>query len=179
MFRFYKNSEWLYVITDDRLPCNNDDELFFAKSKTPNRFWASIIEKAYAKLHGNYYNLNFGFPEDAFNDLTGLPSNRYTMRRSIEAKIPSDLKERLWRKMRQVYLSGFMMSCNNNLTGKMQPLMLDRKPSGLFSCHAYSIEDVYEFGVLKCYLDKEWRDNQTAKAQESTRQEVFQIDGDS
>lgn len=45
--------------------------LYFAKSGTAGETWVPLIEKAYAKLHGNYSHLLAGQECDAIEDLTG------------------------------------------------------------------------------------------------------------
>lgn len=45
--------------------------LLFARSETENETWVPLIEKAYAKLHGNYYSLSGGQTSEAIEDLTG------------------------------------------------------------------------------------------------------------
>lgn len=51
--------------------------LHFAKSGTAGETWVPLIEKAYAKLHGNYSHLLGGQVCDAIEDLTGLVRSRY------------------------------------------------------------------------------------------------------
>ena len=46
--------------------------LFFAKSQTENETWLPLIEKAYAKLHGDYASLEGGFTSEGVEDLTGF-----------------------------------------------------------------------------------------------------------
>jgi hypothetical protein len=45
--------------------------LYFASSGSLGETWVPLIEKAYAKLHGNYSHLNGGWTCEAIEDLTG------------------------------------------------------------------------------------------------------------
>lgn len=36
--------------------------------------WVLLLEKAYAKVHGNYYTLRGGFANEGMMDLTGSPT---------------------------------------------------------------------------------------------------------
>ncbi|KAJ7693200.1 hypothetical protein B0H17DRAFT_1010276 [Mycena rosella] len=98
-FIFYKDDHWVHVIIDDLLYTSipkfeelngaekslyhNDKELYnksarkgshtlyFARSGTDGETWVPLIEKAYAKLHGDYASLSGGYACEAVEDLTG------------------------------------------------------------------------------------------------------------
>ncbi|KAG8961072.1 hypothetical protein FRC03_005810 [Tulasnella sp. 419] len=48
--------------------------LYFARSRTDNETWVPLLEKAYAKLHGDYASLEGGYTRQAVEDLTGSVS---------------------------------------------------------------------------------------------------------
>ncbi|KAG5736063.1 Calpain-9 [Termitomyces sp. T112] len=98
-FIFFRDTAWVTVIIDDLLFTSipkfeelnyaekqlyhHDKEvynksarktgksLYFAKSGTHSETWVPLIEKAYAKLHGNYASLDGGEAGEAIEDLTG------------------------------------------------------------------------------------------------------------
>jgi hypothetical protein len=45
--------------------------LYFAKSGETGETWVPLVEKAYAKLHGNFSHIVGGLECDAMEDLTG------------------------------------------------------------------------------------------------------------
>ncbi|KAG1714487.1 Calpain [Nymphon striatum] len=69
-FRFWKFGEWIEVIVDDRLP-TYQGRLLYLHSSDPTEFWVALLEKAYAKFYGSYYNLHGGVTAQALQDLTG------------------------------------------------------------------------------------------------------------
>ncbi|KAF4594311.1 hypothetical protein EYR40_009114 [Pleurotus pulmonarius] len=98
-FVFFRDSYWVPVVIDDMLYTsipkfeelhssekhlyhNNRDDynklarkgnksLSFAKSGTEGETWVPLLEKAYAKLHGDYASLSGGEASEAVEDLTG------------------------------------------------------------------------------------------------------------
>ncbi|KAG2449615.1 hypothetical protein HYH02_005148 [Chlamydomonas schloesseri] len=71
-FQFFKHGCWQAVVVDNYLPCLADEErLAFACSAVVGELWPSLLEKAYAKVHGSYYALAGGSVHEALVDLTG------------------------------------------------------------------------------------------------------------
>lgn len=68
---------------------SNSDALWFGSCADPNETWVPLIEKAFAKAHGDYRSINGGWPGEGLEDLTG----------GITTKIvPANIldKDRLW-----------------------------------------------------------------------------------
>jgi len=51
-----------------------------------NELWVLLIEKAYAKLHGNYFSLRGGYAEEALEDLTGCPTKNIDLKSDYAQK---------------------------------------------------------------------------------------------
>jgi len=64
------------VIVDDMLPLrnwNNGYNTLFAHISDDNAMWMPILEKAFAKYHGNYQHLIAGNPHISARTLSGAP----------------------------------------------------------------------------------------------------------
>lgn len=76
--------KWTKIIVDDKLP-TFDDKLAFSSSKSSEVFWLPLVEKALAKMYGNYEKLyRLGSFENVLTHLTGSPVE------SIELKDDAD-----------------------------------------------------------------------------------------
>lgn len=71
--RLNDGGEWKYIILDDLLPCDKLNMLAFSGARH-NQLWVPLVEKAYAKLRGNYEAIEGGNPAEGLRLLTGWPS---------------------------------------------------------------------------------------------------------
>lgn len=49
----------------------NSAALYFAQCANPNETWLPLLEKAYAKAHGDFAAIEGGFTGEGIEDLTG------------------------------------------------------------------------------------------------------------
>lgn len=121
-FVFYRDGEWIWTVVDDNLYLkygdfdaygdrydptgvketkykkNNQtgsDALYFASCADQNETWLPLLEKAYAKVHGDYDAIAGGYSGEAVEDLTGGVTTKILTDRVLS-------KERLWKELLQV-----------------------------------------------------------------------------
>ncbi|XP_052185448.1 calpain-type cysteine protease DEK1 [Diospyros lotus] len=135
--RFCIQGDWVPVVVDDWIPCESPGRPSFATSKKGNELWVSILEKAYAKLHGSYEALEGGLVQDALVDLTGGAGEEIDMR-SAQAQI--DLASgRLWSQLLRFKQEGFLLGA-----GSPSGSDVHVSSSGIVQGHAYSLLQVRE-----------------------------------
>jgi hypothetical protein len=71
--RICKNGWWQVVTMDDLLPTERNIPVYAKNREEPNELWVSMIEKAYAKVHGSYAAIRAGDPAQAMSDMVGGP----------------------------------------------------------------------------------------------------------
>eukprot|EP01119_Soliformovum_irregulare_P001002 TRINITY_DN1074_c0_g1_i3.p1 TRINITY_DN1074_c0_g1~~TRINITY_DN1074_c0_g1_i3.p1 ORF type:complete len:597 (+),score=144.14 TRINITY_DN1074_c0_g1_i3:93-1883(+) len=102
-FQFYKNGEWVTVTIDDYIPvAERTGKPVFSSSLDPDEMWVMLLEKAYAKLHGCYENLEGGSETYALVDLTGGVTE------TINVNASTDLNK-AWTQLK--------VGCKNHLLG--------------------------------------------------------------
>lgn len=142
--RLFVDGAWSTVLIDDQLPVTTSPrrpELTFQSSLAFSRsgsvetggqqLWASLLEKAYAKVHGCYKAISGGEIAEALHDLTGAPTC------TIDFDHLDFNSEVLWAQLTEYARQGFPMGCATAPDPSLREV-------GLCGSHAYSILDVRE-----------------------------------
>ncbi|CBJ31495.1 conserved unknown protein [Ectocarpus siliculosus] len=109
----FKDGRWESVVVDSWLPCKDPARLkgkekgldhlpAFAKAFN-NQIWPCIVEKAFAKQHGSYDAISGGHVCDAFEALTGAPTET--------VMLDNDDSEGNWAQLLSFNQAGFPMGC--------------------------------------------------------------------
>jgi hypothetical protein len=161
-FVFQRDGEWISTVVDDNLYLSYPDfvdmsgdtydptrkkarkyrennqrgseALYFSKCTEPNETWVPLLEKAYAKIHGDYEAIYGGWSGEAVEDMTGGVTTTINAKRVLK-------KDRLWKELANG--TGDFVFAASAIGSSMTQ-------NGLFMGHAYSIlkatEEVDEDG---------------------------------
>ena len=147
--RICKNGDWVEVIVDDYIPCYYNAGPIFAHSKG-DELWVLLLEKAYAKLHGNYYSLKSGYSYHGMIDLTGCPTRHVKFPTEKESWVKIEEKAlEFFEMIKEADDKGYLITAStpgkdNLTTGE------GKKPkAGLVPGHAYSVIQVKEYKDIK------------------------------
>ena len=139
--RFCKEGVWTDVTVDDYFPCRPFGTPIFSRAHG-NELWVLLIEKAYAKLHGNYYALRAGFVNEGMIDLTGCPTQCLDFKKE---KIKKQIKSgELFKELKRCDEEGYLLSGSTPSQGVLTGKGGTTSQSGLIPGHAYSIIKVVE-----------------------------------
>lgn len=120
----------------------NSRALWFAQSTHPDETWVPLLEKAYAKAHGDYGAISGGWVGEGVEDLTGGAST------SIDtANILS--KQKFWEDLKMVNRE-YLFGCGS--PSYFDPWCLGR--NGLIGGHAYGILRAVDYKDEKLVLVK-------------------------
>jgi calpain len=140
--RFFKDCSVIYVIIDDRIPVmRKGQRLAFSMCKDPNELWVPIIEKAYAKIHGNYKSLIGGFTHIGLSDLTGFCPRLIVTKQGITGYCQPYTNEDIWTTLLQYKEWESLMGCSIQNSSKEKATELSAG-EGLMYGHAYSLLDL-------------------------------------
>ncbi|KAL7623538.1 hypothetical protein AAE478_007221 [Parahypoxylon ruwenzoriense] len=116
--------------------------LYFSQCEHENETWLPLLEKAYAKAHGDYAAIEGGFTGEGIEDLTGgVTSELYT----------TDIldKEHFWKEELMKVNDEFLFGCSTGMWGVGWG---ERK--GIVELHAYSIMRAVEIDGQRLVLLK-------------------------
>ncbi|KAL1966929.1 hypothetical protein VTN77DRAFT_3673 [Rasamsonia byssochlamydoides] len=127
--------------------------LYFAQCSDENETWLPLLEKAYAKAHGDYSAIEGGFVGEAIEDLTGGVTSEILSSNILD-------KDRFWREELMNVNKEFLFGCatgifSNWLDPKYTGPPRDRR--GISEGHSYSIMDAKEIdGVRLLRVRNPW-----------------------
>ncbi|KAF9461870.1 hypothetical protein BDZ94DRAFT_1310221 [Collybia nuda] len=159
-FIFFRDNAWVNVVVDDLLYTSvpkyeelsavekelyHEDKaqfnrsarkggktLYFAKSGATGETWVPLIEKAYAKLHGDYVSLSGGKACEAVEDLTGGVSTVMRNKDIFDT-------DRFWNEELLKANQDRLFGCSFESLDASRSGVHDAKVDGLIGSHAYSV----------------------------------------
>lgn len=141
---FWVEGHWEMVWVDRNFPCYRPARathagrwrLVFASCADPKEIWPLVIEKAYAKLHGNYEALTGGRIIEALCALTGGQGG------ALNLQAPLCSKERIITILRR---TAELAAAGTRFVGAGSLQQLEEPQAmGIVSAHAYTVLDMYE-----------------------------------
>ena len=137
--------------------------LQFAQCSNSDETWVPLLEKAYAKAHGDYQAINAGQTGEALEDLTGgVTSEIYTTNILDIDKFWTEELSKVGKK----YLFSCGLACYRNWLRNvddtsdravMERAVQEKRNSGLVASHAYAILDTYTgFGKRLVKVRNPW-----------------------
>ncbi|KAJ7708663.1 hypothetical protein B0H17DRAFT_1030404 [Mycena rosella] len=197
-FIFFRDSSWVTVIIDDLLFTSipkfeeltpseqtlyhrdktlyntsartGGKSLYFARSGTEGETWVPLLEKAYAKLHGDYASISGGFSCEAIEDLTGRVSkiqhnSHLNLAFSgVSTFIPTkDILDPnvFWEKELLLATTDRLFGCGFDTLDSTRSGNPDVTVNGLIGGHAYSVLRAVEYnGTRFVVLRNPWGDSE-------------------
>ncbi|RNE98360.1 calpain [Trypanosoma rangeli] len=145
-----KHGWWKNIIVDDYLPVLGGRAKYAGSRDDPCEMWISILEKAYAKVHGSYANIVVGDPLLALQDLTGYPTTRYDESFASDMQTgDTELLERLDRYNQSGYYIGLITPVRDVANEEKENFY---KEAGLMMGYMYTVRAVRRFTEEKIYL---------------------------
>lgn len=102
VMRLYVGGIQQDVVVDDYFPSLNG-KLVFGSSKD-NTIWVALLEKAWAKLHGNYCRIINGTVDMGYIHLCGMPSTAYKHEEWLSKK------DKLWADLMNATKKSYIMT---------------------------------------------------------------------
>ncbi|PNP42229.1 hypothetical protein TGAMA5MH_05911 [Trichoderma gamsii] len=134
----YDEKHWERVLFDElersnpeeayrRVYQSNSSALYFAQCQHPQETWLPLLEKCYAKAHGDYAAIEGGYGGEGIEDLTGGVTSEIFTTDILD-------KEYFWKELMKVN-QDFLFGCSTGVWGANWG---ERK--GILELHSYSIQ---------------------------------------
>lgn len=134
--QLYVDGQWKRMLLDERFPARRGEPLYARTPRDVKELWVMLLEKAYAKLHGNYEVIEGGFVSVALVHLTGGISELHNMHnKSGASKVASG---EMWRELLELHRAGHLIGCGST-SGKDTNVV-----DGIAQGHAYAVLRVAE-----------------------------------
>ncbi|KIX09956.1 uncharacterized protein Z518_01037 [Rhinocladiella mackenziei CBS 650.93] len=117
--------------------------LYFAQCRDQNETWVSLLEKAYAKAHGDYASISGGQTGEAIEDLTGGVTTEIYTTNILDP-------DEFWKNELSRIGKDFVFSCAAARWREWRPYLAanekvrEERRAGIISQHAYAVLETYE-----------------------------------
>lgn len=135
------------VVIDDYLALmDGTNRTIYTQLSQDNGLWGPLIEKAFAKFHGNFLHLHGGWPSEAVETLNGSPStwiyhdNQHNEDSWWVDQDNLQSKEQIFNKLLECDPKKAIMTTGTPCGGYQMD-------NGLIMCHAYSVMRAFELDV--------------------------------
>ena len=162
-FQFFMNGEWKEVTVDTKFPSHQKGEFSLTQSKNQKGpFWATLFEKAYAKMFGSYRVLNNTLLKDFLVDFTGGWSKMIKVPKPsvIEDKTKKFFFDEITRCVAQHYLIGCMKFDDGKIVEELNESLSekdDAEEEQIITNSIYTVLDIQEYENIKLiYLCNHW-----------------------
>ncbi|KJZ70831.1 hypothetical protein HIM_09790 [Hirsutella minnesotensis 3608] len=116
-----------------RIYQSNSSALYFAQCENPQETWLPLLEKCYAKAHGDYAAIEGGFGGEGIEDLTGGVTSEIFTTDILD-------KEYFWKEELLKVNKDFLFGCDTGVWGRSS--WGERK--GIVELHSYSVQKAVE-----------------------------------
>ncbi|KAF7901763.1 uncharacterized protein EAF01_007062 [Botrytis porri] len=124
------------------------DALFFGSCADPNETWVPLIEKAFAKIHGDYDSISGGWPGEGVEDLTGGVATQFLTADILD-------KDSFWTEGLLKVGKDYIFNTGTRDYNHPDPYQLGRQ--GIEDDHAYSVLRAVEYqGNRLCLVKNPW-----------------------
>ncbi|KAF9109361.1 hypothetical protein BGX27_007691 [Mortierella sp. AM989] len=148
-FIFFKDGDWVSTVVDDQLfykidPVTSRRMLYFSSCNDDRESWLPLMEKAYAKIHGDYETLTGGYTSEGIEDLTGGTASMLFCGDILD-------KDKFWEEEMKQVNKATLMGCSINYQED------DPERHGIQAGHAYSVLNVAEYeGERLVHIRNPW-----------------------